>query len=171
MTKGTTSPRKEAHVNKTQQKSAKRLTWAIDTIRETAQVEMKRRSQDRKSAMESAYSTLRLHAGKLGLSTPDLSTGYDPEQYLNNAVDVMWQLHEYQQPPRVEPILKLTFTKGPGIYATDERDRHWSFSGTTNGAASLVCTSCGKSVDRGWRSGIWSETELFVCLDHIVYTK
>ena len=61
------------------QHSLQRIGISIQTIEDLAPQEQKRESMKRRKKMEQAYATLSLHAGKLGIEIPRLSTFYRPE--------------------------------------------------------------------------------------------
>jgi hypothetical protein len=65
--------------------SLMRIRRAIAIIEELAPLEQKRESKSRRKSMEKTYESLTLHADKLGMSIPRLSTFYRPEQYLEHA--------------------------------------------------------------------------------------
>ncbi len=83
-------------MNKAQQKSASRIRQAVQLIEGLASLEIRGSSRKRKHDMESVYSNLLLHAGKLHLQIPTLSTYYSPEQYLRNAQDILSQLERLE---------------------------------------------------------------------------
>lgn len=79
-------------MNNKQQDSARRIRRAVQHIEQLVQFEEKRRSEQRKRALEKAYGTLTVHAERLHLPLQQLSTGYSPQEYLRIARDVLNQL-------------------------------------------------------------------------------
>lgn len=79
-------------LNKTQQQSVARIRLAAHTIEELVPLELKRQSQQRKHTLETMYASLTLHAHKLHLQVPALSTFYDPQQYLAHTRAIVEQL-------------------------------------------------------------------------------
>jgi hypothetical protein len=71
-------------MNKAQANSVLRIKQAIDLIERTAPPELKRFSQKRKRDMEQAWSSLTLHAHKIGIKTPNMGTWYRPQEYLSH---------------------------------------------------------------------------------------
>ena len=51
-------------------------------------------SQARKHAIESFYSSVTLHAQKLGLAVPRLGTFYQPEEYIVNCDSMLTQIEQ-----------------------------------------------------------------------------
>lgn len=72
-------------MTKAREESLKRIRQAIATIEQLVLLEQKHISMQRKKQMENAYASLSLHAHKLGIQLPQLSTFYRPEQYLSHA--------------------------------------------------------------------------------------
>jgi hypothetical protein len=72
-------------MNKAQQYSLMRIEQAIAVIEELAPKEEKREAIQRRRQMERAYESMTLHADKLDIEVPELSTFYYPEQYLKHA--------------------------------------------------------------------------------------
>ena len=83
---------------KAREDSIERLAASIQIIEDLAPKEQKREARRRRKAMEQAYESMRLHAGKLGIELPRLSTFYFPEQYLAHAQIAAEKLKEMQQP-------------------------------------------------------------------------
>ena len=90
-------------MNAKQKASADRIRKAVQLIETLAPLELKRFSQKRKHDMESAYATLALHATKLYLQPPKLSTMYDPQQYLEHARNIGGQLTRLEALTLSEP--------------------------------------------------------------------
>jgi len=72
-------------MSKAYEQSLQRIHQATQTIERLVPLEQKRTSMQRKKQMENAYASLSLHAGKLDIQLPRLSTFYKPEQYLEHA--------------------------------------------------------------------------------------
>jgi hypothetical protein len=104
-------------MNRTQRESVQRLRQAVQTIEQLAPLEMRRFSQQRKHHLEVAYMTLSLHAGKLHLQVPALSTFYAPQQYLEHARMVLRQLTQLEAIVVAECI--------PGEYGAQEQAPGW----------------------------------------------
>jgi hypothetical protein len=79
-------------LTKIQQRSVERMTSAARQIETLVPLELKRQSQGRKRELETAYTSLALHAHKLQLQVPALSTFYSPQQYLDHTRFLMGQL-------------------------------------------------------------------------------
>lgn len=80
-------------MNKQQQHSIEVINAQIALILRTAEQEQKRFSFARKKTIEAAYSSLILHARKLGLHVPQLSTFYKPEEYVQHCQMILSELH------------------------------------------------------------------------------
>jgi len=81
-----------SRLNSAQQRSVERIRVAVRQIEELVPQELQRQAQQRKHQLETAFSSLSLHAHKLGLQVPALSTYYNPQQYLDHARAIVGQL-------------------------------------------------------------------------------
>ncbi len=110
-------------LNSAQQRSVERIRQAARQIEELVPQELQRQSQRRKHQLERAYSSLTLHACKLHLQVPALSTFYNPQQYLDHARAIVGQLPPVPDAtslidPEVLPRLM------PDLLAINEREQH-----------------------------------------------
>ena len=81
-------------MNKQQQHSLDVIKAQAAFILRMAELERKRLSFARKRKMEKSYSSLVLHASKLGLHIPSLGTYYKPEEYIQNCTILLTQLQQ-----------------------------------------------------------------------------
>lgn len=79
-------------LNKTQQHSVERIRSVAQQIEELVSLELQQQSQRRKHSLETLYASLALHAHKLNLRVPALSTYYSPQQYLDHTRAIVRQL-------------------------------------------------------------------------------
>lgn len=84
--------KKASPLNKEQQRSVERIRAAARRIGELVPLELRGRSQRRKKELETLYASLALHAHKLQLQVPTLSTHYSPQQYLDHTRAIVGQL-------------------------------------------------------------------------------
>ncbi len=82
-------------MNKQQLRSIHAIQTNVAILKKVAEQEQRNGlSQNRKRAMESFYSSVVLHAHKLGLDVPPLSTFYNPEEYVANCDAILRQIEE-----------------------------------------------------------------------------
>jgi hypothetical protein len=70
---------------KTWQRSFDSLINAVKIIQETAPLEIKRESKQRRKWIDNAWTTIRIHAPKLGVEVPYRGMFYDPVSDLDIA--------------------------------------------------------------------------------------
>jgi hypothetical protein len=85
--KGTLIP-----MNKHQRHAFETIRTNRALIQRLAEQEQKSFSQKRKHTIESCYSSIVLHAHKLGLDIPPLGTFYRPDVYVANCTQILCQL-------------------------------------------------------------------------------
>src|SRR5579875_1140471 len=81
-------------MNKQQQRSIHAIQINAALVKKIAEQERHGLSQARKRAIESFYSSVALHAHKLGLQVPPLGTFYKPDEYVNNCDAILRQIEE-----------------------------------------------------------------------------
>ena len=75
--------------------SIQKIEWANNLIQKTVPDELKRESQARRKTLGQAFETLRLHANKLGIEVPKLSTFYNPKQYADIATELALKAKQF----------------------------------------------------------------------------
>ncbi len=81
-------------MNKQQQRSIHAIQINAALVKKIAEQERHGLSQARKRAIESFYSSVVLHAHKLGLQVPPLGTFYNPDEYVANCDAILRQIEE-----------------------------------------------------------------------------
>lgn len=82
-------------MNKHQLRSIHVIQTNVAILKKIAEQEQKNGiSQNRKRAIEAFYSSVVLHAQKLALDVPPLSTFYKPDEYVANCDAILRQIEE-----------------------------------------------------------------------------
>lgn len=82
-------------MNKQQLRSMHAIQTNVAILKKVAEQEQRNgSSQNRKRAIESFYSSVILHAHKLGLDVPPLGTFYRPDEYVANSDAILRQIEE-----------------------------------------------------------------------------
>jgi len=79
-------------MNKQQRHAIDAITTNAAVITRIAAQEQKGFSRNRKHAIEACYSSVTLHAHKLGLDVPRLGTFYNPDEYLSHCEQLLQQI-------------------------------------------------------------------------------
>jgi hypothetical protein len=86
---------RKTKMNKQQRHSIHLIKTNVAILKKIAEQEQRNGiSQNRKRAIEAFYSSVILHAQKLALDVPPLSTFYNPEEYVANCDTIIRQIEE-----------------------------------------------------------------------------
>lgn len=110
---------------KKHQYSVDKIKHANKIIQELVPHELKRESQARRKTIASMFESLRLHAGKLGIDVPKLSTFYNPQQYADIASGIADKIEVAHEEKVIlgEQKLLVETDEESGIFLTQIDDK------------------------------------------------